>query len=221
MTPAKFFELLRISADTDESRRERRLRARIAGSGFYDTCSRCCGSGHYSYCPDYGTTCFKCSGSGKQSRAYSQKLLAELEAFVASGAYDTYLAELRARSIVERAAKSAQARVMAAWETSGVSKAYDWRKASQDGPDREISERFNNPMYEAHKCVSEISTRLESAQWKLSYSRTLTAEERPSVQAEIETLMPQLAACADAALAEIHALTTELQAFVEAQAVAV
>ena len=26
------------------------------------TCSRCGGTGHYSYCSSYGTTCFKCSG---------------------------------------------------------------------------------------------------------------------------------------------------------------
>lgn len=28
------------------------------------TCSRCAGSGHYSYCPGYGSTCFKCGGLG-------------------------------------------------------------------------------------------------------------------------------------------------------------
>src|SRR5262252_1659148 len=27
-------------------------------------CSRCGGSGHYSYCQMYGTTCFKCAGDG-------------------------------------------------------------------------------------------------------------------------------------------------------------
>jgi len=29
------------------------------------TCSRCGGSGHYSYCQRYGTTCFKCAGAGR------------------------------------------------------------------------------------------------------------------------------------------------------------
>lgn len=30
------------------------------------TCTRCCGTGRYSYCQTYGSTCFKCHGSGKQ-----------------------------------------------------------------------------------------------------------------------------------------------------------
>jgi len=30
------------------------------------TCSRCGGSGEYSYCQMYGRTCFKCGGSGRQ-----------------------------------------------------------------------------------------------------------------------------------------------------------
>ena len=30
-----------------------------------ETCSRCSGSGHYSYCQSHGTICFKCGGSGK------------------------------------------------------------------------------------------------------------------------------------------------------------
>jgi hypothetical protein len=29
-----------------------------------ETCSRCGGSGHFSYCQRYGTTCFKCAGRG-------------------------------------------------------------------------------------------------------------------------------------------------------------
>lgn len=28
-----------------------------------ETCSRCSGSGNYSYCQSYGTTCFKCHGA--------------------------------------------------------------------------------------------------------------------------------------------------------------
>lgn len=46
-----------------------------------ETCSRCNGSGSYSYCQDYGSKCFKCAGSGialtkrgVAARAYLEKL---------------------------------------------------------------------------------------------------------------------------------------------------
>jgi len=38
-----------------------------------ETCSRCGGSGEYSYCEMYGRTCFKCGGSG---RMYTKRGLA-------------------------------------------------------------------------------------------------------------------------------------------------
>lgn len=39
------------------------------------TCSRCFGSGKYSYCQMYGDTCFKCHGKGK---VYTERALAAL-----------------------------------------------------------------------------------------------------------------------------------------------
>ena len=38
----------------------------FSNNGFeIQTCSRCCGSGRYSYCTMYGDVCFKCSGKGR------------------------------------------------------------------------------------------------------------------------------------------------------------
>lgn len=45
-----------------------------------ETCSRCGGTGRYSYCQMYGSTCFKCSGSGKQ---YTKRGAAALAWFTA------------------------------------------------------------------------------------------------------------------------------------------
>jgi hypothetical protein len=42
------------------------------------TCSRCGGSGHYSYCQSYGTTCFKCAGS---KRVYTKRGRAAVDYF--------------------------------------------------------------------------------------------------------------------------------------------
>lgn len=41
-----------------------------------ETCTRCGGSGHYSYCQMYGTTCFKCRGKGKTYSKRGESALA-------------------------------------------------------------------------------------------------------------------------------------------------
>jgi hypothetical protein len=53
-----------------------------------ETCSRCGGSGHYSYCQRFGTTCFKCSG---RKEVYTKKGAAAL----------AYLKSLRSRPASE------------------------------------------------------------------------------------------------------------------------
>ena len=42
-------------------------------------CTRCGGSGHYSFCQSHGTTCFKCSGTGWMltKRGYATKMVLE------------------------------------------------------------------------------------------------------------------------------------------------
>jgi len=46
-----------------------------------ETCSRCGGSGHYSYNQRTGTTCFKCLGSGLQRTRRGAKARTAVEAF--------------------------------------------------------------------------------------------------------------------------------------------
>lgn len=52
-----------------------------------ETCSRCGGSGHYSYCQMYGTKCFKCLGKGvvlSKRGATASKYLTEIRSRPAS-----------------------------------------------------------------------------------------------------------------------------------------
>ena len=44
------------------------------------TCTRCGGSGEYSYCQMHGTTCFGCSGTGKQTSRNGRARRREYEA---------------------------------------------------------------------------------------------------------------------------------------------
>lgn len=47
-----------------------------------EICSRCGGSGHYSYNPRYGTVCFKCGGSGKQLTKDARKSKQKVDEFL-------------------------------------------------------------------------------------------------------------------------------------------
>lgn len=42
-------------------------------------CSRCGGSGHFSYCQMYGTTCFKCGGRGTVTSAAGKRAAAKVD----------------------------------------------------------------------------------------------------------------------------------------------
>lgn len=46
-----------------------------------EACSRCGGSGRYSYCAMYGDMCFGCSGKGKQLSRAGERARAALQAF--------------------------------------------------------------------------------------------------------------------------------------------
>lgn len=46
------------------------------------SCSRCGGSGHYSYCTMYGTKCFKCGGTKRFFTKHGQRDLARYQAAV-------------------------------------------------------------------------------------------------------------------------------------------
>lgn len=46
-----------------------------------ETCSRCGGTGNYSYCQMHGTTCFKCRGTGKQLTKAANKACKAITVF--------------------------------------------------------------------------------------------------------------------------------------------
>lgn len=48
------------------------------------TCSRCGGSGHYSYCQMHGTVCFKCGGRKRVASRAGAKAAAAVKDFIAA-----------------------------------------------------------------------------------------------------------------------------------------
>lgn len=71
---------------------------RLRALGLADTCTRCGGSGQYSYCQQWGTTCFKCGGSGHQMPKLTRKLLSNVLDAVAAGKLQPYLDLLALRA---------------------------------------------------------------------------------------------------------------------------
>lgn len=212
-TTNDFMNLLRVPEIADENKRLSRLLSRIVGLEHGEACSRCWGSGHYSFCPGYGTRCFKCGGAGSYAPKLTAKLFAALTEDVAAGKLDEYLANLTAKTLAKKAAKTATDRVMAAWKGSGVSEAYDWTKASgrdMNPVDEAISHEINLPMSKLYTKVSDLSSELDS----IGYRVPKNTEERIAKEAEIATKRAALIVATDEAIAEINKLALLLPEYV-------
>lgn len=73
-------------------------KSRLVALGYVKTCSRCGGSGSYSYNQMDGDRCFGCSGSGKQMMAITAAIVAEAKARQDAGELNEYFARNRARA---------------------------------------------------------------------------------------------------------------------------
>lgn len=95
-----------------------RLDARLIGLRIAPVCSRCGGSGNYSFNQIDGSRCYGCNGTGhvKPRAADLPGLLDEARACTEDGRLDAYLAVLAARQTL----KSGQKRVMGAWSATTV-----------------------------------------------------------------------------------------------------
>lgn len=62
------------------------------------TCTRCGGTGRYSFNPMDGDRCYGCGGAGAVLPILTRKLVDKVNAAVAAGGLDAYLADVMARS---------------------------------------------------------------------------------------------------------------------------
>jgi hypothetical protein len=224
MKADQFLTLLKVPATlagkqvTDE-RRIRAMNARLIGLGFGVNCSRCGGSGHYSFNQVTGTTCFKCNGARFEAPKLTRELYARVSDTVASGALDAYLANVRERQAAEKAAKGATDAVMKAWQAQNLGAVYDWHKCSSDPYHREIADRVNKPMCDAFDRVSTLYNVVDSLTYRLNgggrNSKPLTAEERAALETERAQALADLITGRDSALEIIEkagALIPEIRA---------
>lgn len=224
MKADQFLTLLKVPATlagkpVTEARRLQAMNARLIGLGFGVDCSRCNGTGHYSYNAISGTTCFKCNGAKFEAPKLTGELFASVSAAVDAGALDTYLANVRAKQAAEKAAKGALDAVMNAWSAYKLDSVYKWNLATSEPYHGDMSREVNAPMCAAYDKVSEIARRVDSLAWKLSgaarNAKPLTPEQRGALETERAQALADLIAARDAALIEIAragALIPEIKA---------
>jgi hypothetical protein len=164
---ADFATLLKVPSKISVEKQIAVTKARLILLGFGDTCSRCSGTGHYSFNPGNGTTCFNCNGAKKLPPKLTDKLFRMAEEKVLDGTLDLVLKAASARVERKRKIKSASDTFMSAWQAVGLK--YDWLLASQNvEPHHHYSNAYNKPISDAfdklqaalnvaEKCISQIS----------------------------------------------------------------
>lgn len=209
-TKQDFLSLLQVPSKLHKDRQAGILDQRIVALGHGVVCSRCSGSGHYSFNLVNGTTCFKCHGSGQLPPKLTNKLYAALEAEVISGKLDAYFTEVRERLAAEKAVNNASELVMSAWQASGVSKAYSWQLAAQKiQPHRQIADEVNRPMCEAYERVQKATSVVSSLQFKLK--RASDKAQSDALKAQINEAIASVLLVRDEALEVIKKATLRLK----------
>jgi hypothetical protein len=154
---------------TDPHKIEQSVKYRINLLGYADACSRCGGTGNYSYNQITGTTCFKCNGNGKQMPKLTGELIAKLKADVDSGRLAAAQEVKRKEKEAFDNAKALNEKIFDAWGASEVSKDYDvgYRKHTLK-LDSELY-KFNRKMKEIQEFVSYLHDGVSSADYALKH----------------------------------------------------
>ena len=133
----------------------RAIEIRLAGCGFTKTCSRCLGSGKYSYNQMDGDKCYGCGGSGKNPMKVTRDLVSQVEVFVAEGKLDAYAAECVRKGERKRIALAVQKRVDAA-ESAMRWRAF-WYPKDESGSHYRVRGEFSQLAYNIHDWASKIT----------------------------------------------------------------
>lgn len=127
---------------------------RVFGMRLWNTyCGRCGGSGQYSFNGSH-SNCYGCNGRGAptQTERDYPGILENAKAAVADGRLDKYLTYLESAAI----AKNATRKVLDAWQATGISNQYDWRKSAEFS-------RLGLPEYKRDHDISQINRKMADA----------------------------------------------------------
>lgn len=95
----KLYDVLQVSEENENA--QAIVYTRLIGIECADFCTRCGGSGHYSYSLSHGTTCFKCEGKKYQMPKITKQLLTKVETAIEEGKLDKYFEEVKRRQQIK------------------------------------------------------------------------------------------------------------------------
>lgn len=158
---------------------------RLVALGYTKTCSRCGGSGRYSWNAIDGDRCYGCGGAGKSVAAVTEGVLAEALERIAKGELAGYFAEHAARRSIKRAVDAAwktykEARICAAYSATPTP-----RKSSSDDP-AAWTAFYASPVWHAQTMLNAIMARVSKAEFEL---RDRTAVERVAMIEEAHEML--------------------------------
>ncbi|MHC4296447.1 MAG: hypothetical protein ACYS7Y_04030 [Planctomycetota bacterium] len=142
--------------------REKFIGVRLVALGHSDCCSRCGGSGEYSFNQMDGTRCYGCGGVGQKPKRLTIKLLAQVKQDVADGKMQPYLDAMKARG----AAKKASQEFFCAWGDNPIVKQYEGVHFTQC-PEEHHAVNF---------CCSELSDAVHNLIYRIQYEKGLSNE---------------------------------------------
>ena len=175
----EFKEALQITSLTDELKIAGTVNLRLIALGHFENCSRCGGSGHYSYNQRDGSRCFKCNGRGKIAHKLTAKLLKEVKQQVEQGALVPYIEDQKNKYF----ARSAGDLIMKAWEGLGLN--YNWMNAAQDKKAGLETEDARQSIISAQAC--EIYTRINDLTNKFTSGKNKGCPElAKQIKAELD-----------------------------------
>ena len=142
------------------------------------TCSRCGGSGHYSYCSMYGTTCFKCRGRKTHLSRAGASAAAKINAFLS----DNFTVKAEDLTVGDRIKVEGVTRTVTAVEVA--TEPTGWSESNGvRTPTYHVGLTFNKPVRSAFGAYSSLGTSkgatflraVAGADWDkvVAYARTL------------------------------------------------
>lgn len=161
----EFARALKVSDNLSSERKiTSTVFVRLKALGHSKECTRCGGTGHYSYNMKDGTVCYGCGGSGVVTFPLTKGLLKQVENQISEGELDSYFNNMRNKSVAQKAVDT----VLKAWIATGICDKYNWRNADKPGFEEDtrisnINSKMCNEYKQVEKLVSEFNCAKDDA----------------------------------------------------------